>query len=106
YSRKISTHLSLPLEKLPRGEALHGEPPNLAMRDLLRGRALQLPSGQHAARECFAAHGVYVGMLTAKELDSVQNKRVRKILKSHEFDRRTPLWLYVLAEAELEQGGD
>jgi hypothetical protein len=106
YARKIDTLLTEVLHALPAGERGHGEPASLAVRDLLRGRALRLPSGQEAARECERRFGIYVGRLGEGDFPRIRDPLVRALLQRHGFDQRTPLWVYVLAEAEIEQEGE
>jgi Animal haem peroxidase len=60
---------------------------SLAVRDLLRGENTRLPSGEAVARLIGAAP------LTAQELDQA-------------WPDGTPLWFYVLKEAEVRGGGD
>ncbi len=75
-SRLIDSRLVPALFDLP------GPGPSLAFRNLKRGQALQLPSGQDVARHLKAPH-VYTGAeLTAPD--------------------PTPLWYYILKESELD----
>lgn len=106
FARKIDTALTDLLAGLPEGERAHGEPPNLATRDLLRGRSVKLPTGQEAARQCHRDFGVYVGQLVAGDFANINNENLKSVLRQHGFDQQTPLWLYILAEAELEQVGE
>ncbi|MDP3589085.1 MAG: heme peroxidase family protein [Methylobacter sp.] len=83
--------------------------PNLALRNLLRGRAMGLPSGQDVARamgvEPLDDELLKVGKATtAEEYDKLDT------LKAIDpaFKGKAPLWYYVLAEAQnqwLEHGG-
>lgn len=83
--------------------------PNLALRNLLRGMAMGLPSGQDVARamgvEPLADELLKVGKAsTAEEFDTLET------LKSIDpgFKGKAPLWYYVLAEAQnqwMEHGG-
>lgn len=106
FSRKIDTRITSHLGRLPAGERAHGEPPNLAARDLLRGRCFNLPSGQQAARQCYRDYGVYVGCLTVDEICAVAEQATRDVLVKHSLHERTPLWFYILAESEVEQNGE
>ena len=87
-SLRIDTALAPPLFRLPEGE------PRLALRNLLRGRVLGLPSGQDVAA------ALRVPALQEEELriDDAVPARSRRTLR-----RSTPLWYYVLAEAERER---
>ncbi len=106
FSRKIDTRMTCHLGRLPAGERRHGEAPNLAVRDLLRGRCLNLPSGQQVAEACYREHGVFVGCLGSNEFAGLQDRSTREILRKHSLHDCTPLWFYVLAEAEIEQNGE
>jgi hypothetical protein len=63
---------------------------SLAARDLERGQGTGLPSGEAVARAIGAAP------LDEDELD----------LRRHGWEGETPLWLYVLREASVREGGD
>jgi len=63
---------------------------SLAARDLQRGQATALPSGEAVARA-----------LGIEPLAPVQVG-----LADHGWDAETPLWYYVLREADVQQGGD
>ena len=84
----IDTALAPPLFALPEGE------PALARRNLLRGRKLGLPSGQAVA------HAMRVPALEPDELQLDGAGEPEKLLR-----RSTPLWYYVLSEAEKREGG-
>jgi hypothetical protein len=89
-TRRIDPVLTDPLANLP-GTA--GQvPPQLAVRNLLRGRLLGLPSGQAVAAK------IEEQMLTPDEVASGPHSQ---ILRENGFDRETPLWYYVLKEAEV-----
>lgn len=85
-SRKIDSRLSLPLQSLP-----GLDPAALAVRNLRRGRALALPSGQDVAR------AMCISPLEPDQLELGDMSEV--------FGRHTPLWFYVLKEAEVLEGG-
>jgi hypothetical protein len=83
-NKRIDTHISTPLFRLPLGAIADGTPPTaLPQRNLLRHLTWSLPSGQAIAR----AMGVPV-------LDNLPE------LREFGFDRATPLWYYTLREAE------
>jgi hypothetical protein len=63
---------------------------SLATRDLERGQGTGLPSGESVARH------VGADILTAEEVG----------LAVHGWEHETPLWLYVLREAAVREGGD
>lgn len=85
HSRRIDRHLAPPLLDLP-PELAGGEMTSLARRNLTRGARLGLPSGQQVA----LAMGVEP--LDDEDLD-LPGKGP------------SPLWYYVLREAELQEGG-
>lgn len=92
-SRLIDTKLAAGLADLP-GEEERFQ--SLAVRNLLRGEALELPWGEAVAK----ALGKQV-LTPAQVLDGVDlTKDQRKELES-----RTPLWFYILREAEVLGGG-
>ncbi len=92
-SRRLGPRLVAPLMRLP--EVLVGQPEraefaSLASRDLYRGHAVQLPSGEAVARA--------MGVTPCLRGDL----RAGRVGSSGE----TPLWLYILAEAEHQQAGE
>jgi heme peroxidase len=89
-SHRIDTKLSKPLVDLPKVIATH--PRSLALRNLLRGRAFSLPSGQSVAT------AMSLTPLTDQELDITS--------VSSEFAGNAPLWFYILKEAELQHNGE
>jgi hypothetical protein len=95
-SRKIDTSISAPLFKLP---GLPGDRPALPRLNLMRGRALGLPSGQDVA----AAMGVTDTLTPAQlGLDNVALPAGAKAA----VQAATPLWFYLLREAAVEGGGE
>lgn len=109
FARKIDTHLTPPLKDLinegkkPDGTDLDDVRvrrilKRLAVRNLLRGYRLGLPTGQAVA----AALGVTP--LTAGELTG-GDQGVADALIDGGFVDATPLWFYVLREAEVQAQG-
>ena len=93
-SRKIDTKLAFGLSILPEAvaKAIHA----LAERDLKRGKALGLPSGQDVAR----AMGIPEDLiLHARDLKALPKNLVKA------FGEDTPLFFYILKEAELFSRG-
>jgi hypothetical protein len=89
----IDTKISTPLFNLPLQAIPAGTPPtSLAQRNLLRHVTWQLPSGQIIARKMGAP------LLRRNDL-----AELRSFYPS--FDTSTPLWYYILKEAELMEGG-
>ena len=92
-SKKIDGKLPRSLISLPRqisGEDEGSAYSSLANRDLQRGQAVGLPSGEAVARE-----------LGAEPLSPDQVG-----LAAAAWEQETPLWLYILKEAEVLQNGD
>jgi hypothetical protein len=90
-NKKIDTKISTPLFDLPLGAiASHDPPQALPQRNLLRQLTWSLPSGQAIAK------AMDVEKLTPNEL---------RELKPYGFDKSTPLWYYVLREAERRADG-
>ena len=92
-NKRLDTHLSTPLFELPIGAIAAGAPPlSLAERNLLRHLTWMVPSGQAIA----AKMGV----------PALSRAHLRELAAMHpRFVTATPLWYYVLKEAEvMEQG--
>jgi Animal haem peroxidase len=109
-ARSIDTKLVEPLFALPnlRGIPLTGDRARLAVRNLLRGYLLRLPTGQAVARALRdELSGIRdVPVLTPDQIRSgAASADQVQALESAGFLERTPLWFYVLAEASaLEEG--
>ena len=93
-SRKLDPFMSPSLHTLP-GEA--GRAANLAFRNLKRGVNLGLPSGQDVAK------AMRVSVLTPDEIATGADGAVAA---RHNLHKKTPLWYYILKEAEQRGGGD
>jgi hypothetical protein len=90
-NKRIDTKISTPLFDLPlRAIASHDAPQSLPQRNLLRQLTWSLPSGQAIAR------AMDVAPLSDADLGELQ---------PYGFQSRTPLWYYVLKEAELVEDG-
>jgi hypothetical protein len=88
-NKRIDTRISTALFNLPLGAiASHDPPTALPQRNLLRHLTWQLPSGQSVA------HVMGVTRLAAADLQELAFLGVG-------FERSTPLWYYVLKEAEI-----
>jgi hypothetical protein len=118
---KIDTSLTNPLGFLPEFSTITTDPPpltiaqlqatpndpvnnpaNLAQRNLLRGMAMGLPSGQDVARamglEPIADEHLRIGKAVVE--DWATNKPITSV--DPRFAGRAPLWFYILAEAQYE----
>jgi hypothetical protein len=92
-NKRIDTRISTPLFNLPIGAiASHTGPTVLPVRTLLRHLTWELPSGQAIAR------AMGVSALTPADLDELKGYGLG-------LERSTPLWYYVLKEAELIEDG-
>ncbi|MEH2275580.1 MAG: heme peroxidase family protein [Nostoc sp.] len=92
HSRNIDPFLVEPLKNLPNVP----EPKSLAVRNLLRGRSVGLPSGQRVARF------LKLEPLTRDEISTGSDGEVAA---KHKFDIETPLWYYILKEAQIQNQG-
>jgi len=107
YARKIDTLLAPPLRALV-NEANAPEVSNrvkhilkrLARRNLLRGYLLSIPTGQ-----C-VADAMGIERLSEQELRQGNSSALNDVLVEHGFLERTPLWYYILKEAEVRANGN
>ncbi|MDQ3612125.1 MAG: peroxidase, partial [Actinomycetota bacterium] len=88
-NKKIDTTLSSVLFNLM-GQP-QGEPTSLATRNLLRNLTMQVPSGQRVAR--------------AMQLPELAPSELKDLRDMH-LHQRTPLWFYVLREAQVQASGE
>jgi hypothetical protein len=101
---KIDPSLVHPLGSLPASVAIN--PSILALRNLERGRAMRLPSGQSVARAMgvppLSDAQILVGKFTGDPADRpvklVDLKDAGGTSLNKEFANNAPLWLYILAE--------
>ena len=90
--KMVDTKISTALFRLPLGAIASGDAPtSLPQRNLLRHLTWSLPSGQAIARE------MNIAPLTPSQLSDLSTYGVG-------LERSTPLWYYVLREAELAGG--
>jgi Animal haem peroxidase len=90
-NKRIDTKISTPLFDLPLGAiASHDRPQSLPQRNLLRQLTWSLPSGQSIAGA--------MGVTPLAEADLAE-------LQPYGFQSSTPLWYYVLKEAEVVADG-
>jgi len=109
FSRPIDTSLTKKLLNLVAAQLpKHNQEPNLAIRNLLRGYILRLPTGQAIAK-AMASQGILP--MTDKQIESVvrdipyQIDAIKRMEKETDFLNRTPLWFYILAEAAFYNRG-
>jgi hypothetical protein len=94
FARKIDTRLAQDLHNLPPSPV--GDPPDLAARSLIRGANVGLPTGQDVACQ--------LGIPVLKP-DEIATPASKEVIENNGFDRKTPLWYYILREAELRTEG-
>jgi hypothetical protein len=111
-ARRIDTLLVNPLAELPPGSFGATGPPadplvaNLAFRNLARARMVQLATGQGMAT-FMASRGVALTPLTTTQLRDGDSGASLAALTAEErttFLAHTPLWFYILREAEVNNG--
>jgi hypothetical protein len=90
FTRRIDTTMAQGLRRLA---VPAGQPAVLAVRNLLRGSRLGLPTGQAVAEAMGAAQ---------LAPDDIASGNDGEILRKHNFHQQTPLWYYILKEAELQ----
>lgn len=91
-SRKLDPFLVDPLKDLPNVP----EPRSLAVRNLLRGSSMGLPTGQSIARRM---------RLTPLSPAQIATGSDGAVAKKHGFDQESPLWYYILKEAQIQGQG-
>lgn len=92
--KRIDTRISTPLLNLPLGAIADGTTPtSLPQRNLLRHLTWELPSGQRVAQAMQAP------ILAAADLAELAGYGLG-------LERSTPLWYYILREADLIGGGE
>jgi hypothetical protein len=92
FSRELDPFLVDPLKNLPNVP----KPNSLAVRNLQRGRSVSLPSGQSVAR--------FMGFKPLAKSKIAQGPD-GKVAKKHKFDIESPLWYYILKEAQIQGQG-
>ena len=109
-ARRIDTKLVEPLFELKdfQGRTLAGNRGSLAVRNLLRGYLLRMPTGQAVARALRRKlSGVRdIPVLKPGEIGAgAANPEQIQVLEDSGFLERTPLWYYILAEAAVLGNG-
>lgn len=103
-TRLIDTRLSLPLFDLPSESSMtNAILKNLALRNLRRGLMLNLPSAQDCIAKLNSDFGLSLPVLTSAQLGEGP---IHDVLERGGFLTATPLWYYVLREAEVLEGGE
>ncbi|WP_254696073.1 peroxidase family protein [Palleronia sp. THAF1] len=101
-ARKIDTRIALPMNSLENND------PNemmsrLAERNMRRGYVFNVPTGQ-AMVKCLYDKGISVPELSAEQIAS-GSEAMQAAVTGGGFETATPLWYYVLKEAEVEADG-
>jgi hypothetical protein len=111
FARRIDSRLAPPLFKML-NQVDNSDPTEpvpvdiatllkaLATRNLLRGYALSLPTGQAVAE------ALGITALTVDELHSGNSAAFNQKLDAGGFQTKTPLWYYILKEAEVKANGN
>lgn len=84
-----------------------GRTSSMAALDLFRGRRFGLPTGQAVAEKINAPILDLRNLIMGKVIDglgTVEADEIKKELADF-FSKETPLWFYILAEAELQRDG-
>ena len=104
---RLNRHIVDPLARLPNENVdlyVASPPPHapfsLAERTLKRGAANRLPTGQAMCKELKLARPTISRAQTPRDQASAWDD-----LQSVDMHKATPLWYYILLEAELKQGG-
>ena len=109
FARRIDTQLAPPLhDMLNQIGQNEGSFPivirelltRLAVRNLLRGYSLALPTGQAVVEE------LGIEPLNPSQLRSGNTASFNQVLLNGDFEQATPLWYYVLKEAEVLANGN
>lgn len=109
-ARLIDTKLVEPLFELRDliGNVEPGEGARLAVRNLLRGYLLRIPTGQAVAqtlKDKLAGIREIPVLTPAQIIEGAANDQQVQVLQDCGFLERTPLWYYILAEAALLGNG-
>jgi hypothetical protein len=113
-TRRVDTLLAQKLMDLPQHQGVIGgsDVNVLAVRNLIRGYLLRLPTGQAVAAAVQKQLGPVVKPLGPQQLQDIARAADTDgangqlaALTAGGFDRETPLWYYVLAEAALRNDG-
>lgn len=103
-ARKIDTLIAPPLHDMVNVmPGLHNVLRVLPRRNLRRGYRLNIPTAQGCLSELEKSHGIKLKALTPAQIASGGTKQA---IKDGGFDTATPLWFYILKEAELLCDGE
>jgi hypothetical protein len=96
FTRAIDTQIAVTLFNLPIPGVVAASPNQLPVRNLLRGSRVGLPSAQDVAK--------VMGVPTLSPVQLTSGPEAPAVTAGG-FDQSTPLWYYILKEAEVTGGG-
>lgn len=96
FAKKIDTTISSSLGFLNPGVSTYTRKTSLPAMDLFRTRALDLPTGQEISDKINGRQSLKSDQIADLLPDNLKG----------EFSKNTPLWFYLLAEAEINEGGE
>lgn len=99
HAKRIDTSLTQALGVLPKGGG------NLAARNLIRGSRNGLPSGQDVAAEIVRSGDAKATPLSPADILGGLSPDMGRVVLDSEFHLKTPLWFYILREAEVQANG-
>jgi hypothetical protein len=103
-ARKIGPSLSLGMKGVPSfPDGFPIESRSIAVLDLLAGLKEGLPLGQEVAE--MMKKRFKVTPLKADEIANGPHEDINKILRDNRLHEKTPLWFYILREAECQKNG-
>jgi hypothetical protein len=105
-ARRLDPKLVEPLFQLPdmAGVPELGDKARLAVRNLLRGYLLRMPTGQAVAK-AIRKHWNIPVLTPAQVINGAASAEQAQVLRDSGFHQRTPLWYYILAEANVLGNG-
>lgn len=103
FARSIDSELSPPLSMMQNEPEGHDDLFRmLARRNLRRGHRLNIPSAQDCIAGIYLKTDLSIEPLTPEELTT---GKTRDAVIAGRFDQSTPLWFYILKEAEIKADG-
>lgn len=100
-ARSFDPHLAPVLGNLPKSGS-GTDKVNLAVRNLIRGSRVRLPSGQDIAKAIVLAGDPTAAPMTPEQILSGLPAGMQKALTDHELHIKSPLWFYILREAQVK----